>query len=66
VRIFLSFNSKDTAFANAIRAGLSKREPTAQIFFSRGGASGKTTRTIGWKHSCATLACVRDFGVLSR
>jgi hypothetical protein len=34
VRIFLSFNSKDKAFAEAIRAGLSRIEPDAQIFFS--------------------------------
>jgi tetratricopeptide (TPR) repeat protein len=34
VRIFLSFNSKDTASAEAIRAGLSRIEPDVQIFFS--------------------------------
>jgi TIR domain-containing protein len=34
VRIFLSFNSKDVALAEAIRAGLSKLEPEAKIFFS--------------------------------
>jgi TPR repeat protein len=34
VRIFLSFNSKDVAFAEAIRAGLSRIESGAQIFFS--------------------------------
>jgi hypothetical protein len=34
VRVFLSFNSKDTAFAEAIRAGLSRLEPKAKIFFS--------------------------------
>jgi WD40 repeat protein len=34
VRIFLSFNSKDTAFAEAIRAGLSRIEPDIKIFFS--------------------------------
>jgi TIR domain len=34
VRIFLSFNSKDTAFAEAMRAALSRIEPGAQIFFS--------------------------------
>jgi hypothetical protein len=35
VRVFLSFNSQDTAFAEAIRAGLSRLEPDAKIFFSR-------------------------------
>jgi tetratricopeptide (TPR) repeat protein len=34
MRIFLSFNSKDAALAEAIRAGLSKLEPDADIFFS--------------------------------
>jgi WD40 repeat protein len=34
VRIFLSFNSRDTALAEAVRAGLSRIEPTAQVFFS--------------------------------
>ena len=34
MRIFLSFNSKDTASAEAIRIGLLKIEPTAEIFFS--------------------------------
>jgi TIR domain len=34
VRIFLSFNSKDMALAEAIRAGLNRLEPDAHIFFS--------------------------------
>jgi hypothetical protein len=34
VRIFLSFNSRDTALAEAVRAGLSRIDPGAQIFFS--------------------------------
>jgi hypothetical protein len=34
VRIFLSFNSRDTDLAEAARAGLSRIEPKAQIFFS--------------------------------
>jgi WD40 repeat protein len=34
LRIFLSFNSKDTALAEAIRFGLCKLEPGADIFFS--------------------------------
>jgi WD40 repeat protein len=34
VRIFLSFNSKDTPFAEAVRAGLLRIEPCLQIFFS--------------------------------
>jgi tetratricopeptide (TPR) repeat protein len=34
MRIFLSFNSKDTSSAEAIRAGLLKLEPKAEIFFS--------------------------------
>ena len=34
MRVFLSFNSKDKSFAEAIRAGLSKIAPDAQIFFS--------------------------------
>ena len=34
VRIFLSFNSRDTALAEAVRAGLSRIEPAAQVFFS--------------------------------
>ena len=34
MRIFLSFNSKDTGLAEAIRAGLSRIAPDAQIFFS--------------------------------
>jgi WD40 repeat protein len=34
VRIFLSFNSRDAALAEAVRAGLSRIEPTAQVFFS--------------------------------
>jgi tetratricopeptide (TPR) repeat protein len=34
VRIFLSFNSKDAGSAEAIRAGLLKLEPKAEIFFS--------------------------------
>jgi hypothetical protein len=34
VRIFLSFNSRDTALAEAVRAGLFQIEPTAQVFFS--------------------------------
>jgi hypothetical protein len=33
VQIFLSFNSKDVALAEAIRAGLSRLEPGAKIFF---------------------------------
>ena len=34
MRIFLSFNSKDVALAEAIRAGISRLEPDAKIFFS--------------------------------
>ena len=34
LRIFLSFNSRDLALAEALRAGLKKLEPTADIFFS--------------------------------
>jgi WD domain, G-beta repeat len=34
VRIFLSFNSRDTSLAEAVRVGLSRIEPTAQVFFS--------------------------------
>jgi hypothetical protein len=34
VRIFLSFNSKDAALAEAIRAGLTRLEPNAKVFFS--------------------------------
>jgi len=34
VRIFLSFNSRDTALAELVRVGLSRIEPTAQVFFS--------------------------------
>jgi hypothetical protein len=34
VRIFLSFNSKDTPLAETIRAGLSRVEPDVQIFIS--------------------------------
>jgi hypothetical protein len=34
VRIFLSFNSRDTALAEAVRAGLSRLEPKPQISFS--------------------------------
>jgi hypothetical protein len=34
MRIFLSFNSKDMALAEAIRAGLSRIDQSAQIFFS--------------------------------
>ena len=34
MRIFLSFNSKDTALAEAIRAGLTRLEPSADVFFS--------------------------------
>ena len=34
MRIFLSFNSRDTALAEAVRAGLSRIEPAAQVFFS--------------------------------
>ena len=34
MRIFLSFNSRDTALAEAVRAGLSRIDPTAQVFFS--------------------------------
>jgi WD40 repeat protein len=34
VRIFLSFNSRDTALAEIVRAGLSRIEPTAEVFFS--------------------------------
>jgi hypothetical protein len=34
VRIFLSFNSRDTVLAEAMRAGLSRIDPTAQVFFS--------------------------------
>jgi hypothetical protein len=34
VRIFLSFNSRDTAFAEAVRAGLSRIDSTAEVFFS--------------------------------
>lgn len=35
MRIFLSFNSKDAGSAEAIRAGLLKLEPKAEIFFSQ-------------------------------
>jgi hypothetical protein len=34
MRIFVSFNSRDTALAAAVRAGLSRIEPGVQIFFS--------------------------------
>ena len=34
MRIFLSFNSKEIALAEAIQAGLAKLEPAAAIFFS--------------------------------
>jgi hypothetical protein len=34
VRIFLSFNSKDVALAEAIRAGLTKLEADVKVFFS--------------------------------
>jgi WD40 repeat protein len=34
VRIFLSFNSRDTGLAEVVRAGLSRIDPTAQVFFS--------------------------------
>ena len=34
MRIFLSFNSKDIALAEVIRAGLARLEPNATIFFS--------------------------------
>jgi WD40 repeat protein len=34
MRIFLSFNSKDTALAEALRASLARMEPAAEIFFS--------------------------------
>jgi hypothetical protein len=34
VRTFLSFNSRDTALAEAMRAGLSRIDPTVQVFFS--------------------------------
>jgi WD40 repeat protein len=34
VQIFLSFNSKDLAFADALRSALSNIEPEAKIFFS--------------------------------
>ena len=34
MRIFLSFNSRDTALAEAVRAGLSRLEPKPQISFS--------------------------------
>jgi hypothetical protein len=34
VRIFLSFNSRDADFAEAVRAGLLRIEPGAEIFFS--------------------------------
>jgi hypothetical protein len=34
VRLFLAFNSKDVALAEAVRAGLSRLEPDAKIFFS--------------------------------
>jgi TPR repeat protein len=34
MRIFLSFNSRDISFAEAIRAGLSKIAPDVKIFFS--------------------------------
>ncbi len=33
MRIFLSFNSKDLPFAEAVRVGFSKIAPDAQIFF---------------------------------
>jgi hypothetical protein len=34
MRVFLSFNSRDTALAELVRAGLFRIEPTAQVFFS--------------------------------
>ena len=34
MRIFLSFNSRDIALAEAVRAGLSRIEPGARVFFS--------------------------------
>jgi hypothetical protein len=34
MNIFLSFNSKDTALAEMLRAGIARVEPGAQIFFS--------------------------------
>jgi hypothetical protein len=34
MRVFLSFNSRDTALAELLRVGLSRIDPTAQVFFS--------------------------------
>ena len=34
MRIFLSFNSRDTGLAEAVRVGPSRIEPTAEVFFS--------------------------------
>jgi hypothetical protein len=34
VRIFLSFNSRDTGLAEAVRVGLCRIDPAAQVFFS--------------------------------
>ena len=34
MRVFLSYNSKDVALAEALRAGLLKLEPSAEIFYS--------------------------------
>jgi hypothetical protein len=45
--IFLSFNSKDVALAEAVRIGLSKFEPTLQIFFSRRFRRQKARRVTG-------------------
>jgi len=35
MRIFLSFNSKDAVLAEALRAGIARLEPAAEVFFSR-------------------------------
>jgi hypothetical protein len=40
MRIFLSFNPKDMASAEALRTGVSKIEPGAQIFFSPSALDG--------------------------
>ena len=34
MRVFLSFNSRDTALAEAVRVGLCRIDPAAQVFFS--------------------------------
>ena len=59
MRIFLSFNSKDAVLAEALRAGIARLEPAAEVFFFPGLARGGLLVTPAGRGN-HRRGCVRD------